>query len=132
MENSEEFKEILTRIRKEMRLTQEAMAEKLGVHVQTIRDYEKGRRRPSIEKLEDIANRLGISSRDLFKGEVDAGAVIPFPMTKVVKMLSSIPDEVYDLAQKVPVNDDIWKTVKISLRIAIETNAKAASKKKKG
>lgn len=131
MENSEEFKDILTRIRKERLLTQEAMAEKIGVHIQTVRDYEKGRRKPSIEKLEEIASKLGISSRELFKGESESDGTLGFPVSKLIRRISAIPDEVYDLAAQVPLDSDAWTFVIVALELEIKKQEAEKAKKKK-
>ena len=45
----------LKRLRKEQRLTQQAVADKLGVTVWTIKNYEKNQQLPPVDKLEDMA-----------------------------------------------------------------------------
>lgn len=48
-------------IRKTRGLTQEQLAEKLGVQRATISNYEIGRRSPHLKELEKIASILGVS-----------------------------------------------------------------------
>ena len=48
-------------LRKTRGLTQEQLAEKLGVQRATISNYEIGRRSPHIKELERIAEALGVS-----------------------------------------------------------------------
>jgi transcriptional regulator with XRE-family HTH domain len=48
-------------LRKTRGLTQEQLAEKLGVQRATVSNYEIGRRSPHIKELERIASALGVS-----------------------------------------------------------------------
>lgn len=48
-------------LRKTKGLTQEQLAEKLGVQRATISNYEIGRRSPHLKELEKLANILGVS-----------------------------------------------------------------------
>ena len=48
-------------LRKARGLTQEQLAEKLGVQRATVSNYEIGRRSPHIKELEKIADVLGVS-----------------------------------------------------------------------
>lgn len=52
--------------RMEKGLTQQQLAEKLGLHRQYITAIEKGRRKPSVATLERIANELDCSVKDFF------------------------------------------------------------------
>lgn len=51
--------------RKEKKLTQKALAEKLNVSTITIQNYENGRRKPNIEMINKIAEVLGVSQYKL-------------------------------------------------------------------
>ncbi|MCC6809178.1 MAG: helix-turn-helix transcriptional regulator [Deltaproteobacteria bacterium] len=51
------------------KLTQEQLAEKVGVTVETISRLERGASTPSVERLEAVAIVLGIELRDLFTFE---------------------------------------------------------------
>ena len=51
--------------RKEQGLTQSGLAEKVGVKPMTIYNYEAGIRKPTAEKLKEIAKVLGCSLDDL-------------------------------------------------------------------
>ena len=51
----------LKRLRKEMKLTQAALAGKLGISPSTIGMYEQGRREPDSKMLIKIANLFGVS-----------------------------------------------------------------------
>ena len=50
----------LRRLREEKDLTQEQLAKKAGVHLQTLYNYEQGFRLPKLDILLDIALVLGV------------------------------------------------------------------------
>ena len=52
-------------IRKQKGLTQEQLAEKLGIPASTIRKYESGKVQPKTERLFDIASKLGVHPSQL-------------------------------------------------------------------
>lgn len=64
--------ETLVYLRKRDKLTQEALAEKLNVSRSIIAMYENGRRDPSLENLEAIADEFNVSI-DFLVGPVDSG-----------------------------------------------------------
>jgi transcriptional regulator with XRE-family HTH domain len=55
--------------RKELGLSREELAEKIGVSFNSIRFYEEGNRRPAIHTLEKLAKALGVKMDDLFNGK---------------------------------------------------------------
>jgi transcriptional regulator with XRE-family HTH domain len=59
----------VARYRKEARLTQEQLAEQIGVRPETISRLERGHSLPSIEALDEIANVLSRNLRDLVSVE---------------------------------------------------------------
>lgn len=59
--------------RKERDLTQQEMADKVGLHVNQIRRYESGSAQPSLEALKKIAIALSISIDSLVFGENERG-----------------------------------------------------------
>ncbi len=60
------FGDKLKDIRKELNLTQEKMAEKLGLNTSTYGNYETNKREPNSETIKNIANRLNMSVDDFF------------------------------------------------------------------
>ena len=55
--------------RKEKNLTQEALAEKLGVTSKSISRWENGNTMPDYSLLKDLCNELGINVNELLSGE---------------------------------------------------------------
>lgn len=62
----------IRKLRKLRGLTQPELAEKVGRNPHTIKDYEKGRAKPSVRALSLLANALGVSESQLVSGEVPA------------------------------------------------------------
>lgn len=61
--------EKLKAARKAQRITQQALADRLGVHRSTIANYEIERRRPSLEELKMIAKILHVDINYLLEGQ---------------------------------------------------------------
>jgi transcriptional regulator with XRE-family HTH domain len=59
------FGTLVYKRRNEMQLTQEQLAETLGISVQQVRNYESGRCRPSLERLYDLSCTMKISVESL-------------------------------------------------------------------
>ena len=55
--------------RKEKKLTQEQLAEKLGVTAKTISRWENGNYMPDISLLQPLSEELGITLNDLLSGQ---------------------------------------------------------------
>ena len=59
--------------RKSQRITQQALADRLGVHRSTIANYEISRRKPSVTEIRQIAQILHVDVNYLLEGsEVDS------------------------------------------------------------
>lgn len=56
----------LQRIRKRMKITQEQLAEKIGISTTYMGYIEQGRYAPSLEVLQKIVKALGVKMKDIF------------------------------------------------------------------
>jgi transcriptional regulator with XRE-family HTH domain len=56
---------MLQTVRKRRKLTQAALAEKVGVHTMTISRLERGDRQPSMGMLQKLAKALKVNLKDL-------------------------------------------------------------------
>ena len=63
------FGKRLRQLRQARGLTQEALAEALGVHVRTVRNMEAGVHGPQFDNLEKLAQVLGVEVKALFSFE---------------------------------------------------------------
>ena len=59
------FKDVLRELRKKANVTQEALAERAGVPLPSLRGHEQGQRTPSWASVVKLANALGVST-DVF------------------------------------------------------------------
>jgi transcriptional regulator with XRE-family HTH domain len=58
---------ITRKIREDKNLTQQKLADKVGLHLSYIGNIEIGAKRPSLETLFRIAEELGVKVSDLFR-----------------------------------------------------------------
>lgn len=63
----------LVQLRRGLDLTQQGMADRIGIHVNQIRRYESGNAKPSLEVVEKIAISLHVSLDWLVFGENNRG-----------------------------------------------------------
>ncbi|MDI4570464.1 helix-turn-helix domain-containing protein [Bacillus altitudinis] len=63
------FKDRLIQLRKNKKLTQEQMAEKIGIHRGTYANYERGHRQPDYDTLLKIADFFEVTVDYLLRGE---------------------------------------------------------------
>ncbi len=80
--------------RKELKLTQEQLAEKMGVSLQTISCIELGKKAVRPENLANLCSYLNISSDYILYGKRDSQQ-----MTDVITKLSNLKPEEYQAVQ---------------------------------
>ncbi len=68
-----DFPQRLAAFRKEKRLTQQALADEVGVHVMQIRRYEAGKAQPTLDVIRRLAIALSISADALLFDPEDRG-----------------------------------------------------------
>lgn len=67
--NQEKIGKFIAQIRKEKKLTQKELADKLGVTDRAISNWENGRRMPDVSLYKNLCYELGISINELISGE---------------------------------------------------------------
>ena len=67
--NQEKIGKFIAKLRKEKKLTQEQLAEKLGVTAKSVSRWENGVCLPDVSLFKDLCNILGITLNDFFAGE---------------------------------------------------------------
>ena len=65
----EKIGSFISELRKEKKLTQEQLGEKLGVSQKSVSRWETGRNMPDISLLKSLASELGITVSELIEGE---------------------------------------------------------------
>ena len=85
------FKDNLISLRKLNHLSQEELAEKLGISRQTLSKYETGESVPDIEKCKAIADYFEVSLDDLvYYSEKETGLLVPPESVKLVNQISGV------------------------------------------
>ena len=72
MLSKEEFSKYIFRLRKEAGLSQEELAERVGVHLNTISQWENGAYIPKTMKLKKLAEALNVTESELLNGPKDS------------------------------------------------------------
>lgn len=73
--NQEKIGKFISCLRKEKNLTQEQLAEKMGVSINAVSKWERGLSFPDVSLLKKICEELGISIEELINGERDKSDV---------------------------------------------------------
>jgi DNA-binding XRE family transcriptional regulator len=116
----------LRALREGQKLTRDTLAKLAGISSQTIYDIENENKKPSLLVIDSIAKALNVKPFALLSEE-ESPPVARVPMSIVAKKIMSIPDDVYELAQGVSLNDEAWEIV----RMALETAREREERKKK-
>ena len=67
--NQEKIGKFIQKIRKDKKITQSELAEKLGVSDRTIGNWENGRNMPDLSLFKPLCDELGITINELLSGE---------------------------------------------------------------
>ena len=68
-------------------LTQEELAEKIGVHVQTVWAWENGKNNPKGKRLRDLAEFFHVSEADIQNPKLESLFLASFPLAFLSKLL---------------------------------------------
>ncbi len=79
--------------RKNLGLTQEELAEKVGIGQQSLSRMEKGRIAPKFERLQSFATALNCTVMDLFRPDNPSGSAIASRISDVLSGLDSRKQE---------------------------------------
>lgn len=80
----------ITQKRKEKNLTQEQLAEKIGVSNKTISKWETGKCMPDYSVIELLCEELNITLAELMNGEEDEKSIPAYENEQIVEMLKEI------------------------------------------
>jgi transcriptional regulator with XRE-family HTH domain len=119
----EMIRALLTRnvrqIRQSRGWSQEELAEITGYSRGFIADIERGKSWVSPEALEKLCEALGVTCEVLFSSDQKA-QMFDMPVSRAVKKIMAIPDDIFDLAQGISPEDDAWEYVRGALEVAQE------------
>lgn len=108
-------------LRKAKSWNQDDLAEKTGYSTGFIKEVERGASWVSPEAIDKICDALGVSCDKLFAIDESEGKMFDLPMSKAIRKLMNVPDNIYNLAGELnDSGDDVWADIEETLMIAIE------------
>ncbi len=98
------FANKLTEIRKNRNLTQQELAEKVGVGISQMRRYEKGSSSPTLEVIKNLAITLGVSTDELIfdnSEQIAASRILDKELLRQFETVSSLNSRDIDAVKTV-------------------------------
>lgn len=127
--NDKSFGIRLKKIRGIKKITQQTLADMVGLNQHTIKDYEAGRRTPAFTTLNDLAGALGVPASELLNDQSPVTEPIQLPVSDTFKKLLKIPDRVFELAFRLnDLTSGAWEDVEGILEEEIEHISKTKKK----
>ena len=117
--------------RTEKNVTQQALATACKVTVQTIRDIEAQRRKPSFDLIEAMAKALGLAPSDLVHEDrpVIVQGLGTYKtrelMAEVTKRMVEISEDICEKAELLGIDNEVWDEARVLLDDALERLEKA-------
>ena len=81
----------IARLRSQRGLTQERLAEMVGISVPFVAKLEQGAKAPSLATISDICRALGVRASELFAAGEAARAEPSKPELEIVRVLNKVP-----------------------------------------
>lgn len=75
----------------------------------TISRWKSGVNSPELEKIDRLAEILEVDAQEFFRSPQEN--VKNLPMSKALKLALNVPDKIYDLAEKLGHEHDIWDDI---------------------
>lgn len=90
--NQQVIGKFITLKRKEKNLTQEQLAEKIGVSNKTVSKWENGKCMPDYSVIEILCNELGITVSELLDGEENEKSIRVYDEKEILGMIKDIQE----------------------------------------
>ena len=104
--DQEKIGKFIANLRKEKRLTQEQLAEKLGVTDKSVSRWENGKCLPDVSLYKDLCNILGITLNEFFAGEKIKEE--KFKEQADNNLFSALENSSFTLKEKIKYYGDKW------------------------
>lgn len=118
--NQEKIGKFIAQLRKEKNMTQQELADKLGVTDRAVSHWENGRRLPDYSLLKDLCDILSVSINELFSGEKISNE--DYKKKADENLMSALENSSFSLQEKILYFKNKWKKEHIStIVIAILT-----------
>ena len=102
---SSTFAERLKALRKKQGITQEMLAEILGIHVATVRRWELSQRQPRMDEIKKLAQALNVTDDELLNEKQETGT-----WQLRIEVANDFRQEVIDVSKSVPTVASITTT----------------------
>ena len=110
--NQEKIGKFISKLRKEKNMTQQELADKLGVTDRAISHWENGRRLPDYSLLKDLCDVLSISINELFSGEKISNE--NYKKKADENLMNALENSSFSLQEKIVYYKKKWKKEHIS------------------
>jgi transcriptional regulator with XRE-family HTH domain len=90
-------------------LSKREVAKRIKVNENTLQRWKNKESYPELPNIEELAKVLGVSPLEFYKVEREPAKIEK--MSVFSKKIASIPDDVYELAQDIPLSDKRWEQV---------------------
>ena len=110
--NQEIIGKFIADLRKEKNMTQQELADKLGVTDRAVSNWENGRRLPDYSLLKDLCNILQISVNELFAGEKISKE--DYMKKADENLMNALENSSFSLQEKIAYYKKKWKKEHIS------------------
>ena len=104
--SQEKIGKFIAKLRKEQKLTQEQLAEKLGVTDKSVSRWENGKCLPDVSLYKDLCNILGITLNEFFSGEKIKEE--KFKEQADNNLFSALENSSFTLKEKIKYYGDKW------------------------
>ena len=104
--DQEKIGKFIAELRKEKNMTQQELAEKLGVSSKSISRWENGKTLPDYSLIKDLCKTLNISINELFSGEKIASK--NFKEIADKNLLNALENSSFTLKEKIKYYGDKW------------------------
>ena len=104
--DQEKIGKFIANLRKEQKLTQEQLAEKLGVTDKSVSRWENGKCLPDVSLYKDLCNILGITLNEFFSGEKIKEE--KFKEQADNNLFSALENSSFTLKEKIKYYGDKW------------------------
>ena len=110
--DQEKIGKFISKLRKEKNMTQQELADKLGVTDRAISHWENGRRLPDYSLLKDLCDVLSISINELFSGEKISNE--DYKKKADENLMNALENSSFSLQEKIVYYKNKWKKEHIS------------------
>ena len=110
--DQEKIGKFIAKLRKEKNMTQQELADKLGITDRAVSHWENGRRLPDYSLLKELCNILSISINELFSGEKISDE--NYKKKSDENLMNALKDSSFTLQEKIIYYKKKWKKEHIS------------------